>query len=98
MECRDDCASSEWIMFFLGKVQSNLKQDLKDNIYHRLFSLNLFVFCVVVVSGCATFVNGELTLSNRLLWLNKFPEALWLLSKRSTWSSHMPRVIFKKIF
>lgn len=93
MECRDDNTSSEWIMYFLGKVQSNLHQDLKENIHQRLFSLNLYMFCIVVVSGCAVFVNNELSMSNRLQWLNKFPEALWLLRKRSSWTSHMPRVI-----
>lgn len=84
----DEVALSQWIMYFLGKVQSNLTQDHAE----RLFSLDLFVFCIIVISGCASLVDNELITKNRLKWLNLFPEALWLVSQRTNWSDHMPRV------
>lgn len=80
-------------MFFLGMVQSNLTQNItKDHNSHGLFSLDLFMFCMVVSTGCATFINDELSVKNRMRWLNKFPEALWIISKRPTLTGHMPRV------
>ncbi|XP_055302054.1 focadhesin [Sitodiplosis mosellana] len=93
MEWQNERFTSEWIMYFLGKVQSNLNQDsTKETMVHSLFSLDLYMFCIVMVSGCATFVNDELSMNNRMRWLKKFPEALWLLSKLSSWDNHMPRI------
>ena len=98
MERRNESFATEWIMYFLGKVQSNLHNNsTHENIGHCLFSLDLYIFCIVVVSGCASFVTNEMSMSNRIQWLNKFPEALWLLSKRSIWDDHMPRVMQRKI-
>lgn len=76
-------------MYYLAKVQSNIHNDST----HSLFSLDLFMFCIVVVSGCVSFITNGMSMSNRIEWLNKFPEALWMLSKRSSWDAHMPRVI-----
>lgn len=90
---RDESALSEWIMYFLGKVQSNFNQGSNmENIANSLFSLDLFIFCIIVTAGCAIFVDAELNMKNRIQWLEQFPDALWLLSKRSTWTGHMPRV------
>lgn len=91
---RDESALSEWLMYFLGKVQSNFNQgsNMENTVVHSLFSLDLFIFCIVVTAGCAIFVDAELNMKNRIQWLEQFPDALWLLSKRSTWTGHMPRV------
>ncbi|XP_031635799.1 focadhesin [Contarinia nasturtii] len=80
---------SDWIMYFLGKVQSDLSQ---DNSVRIPFSLDLFMFVIVIAAGCDIFVSAPLSINNRKQWLNKFPEALYLLSKRSNWTCHMPRI------
>lgn len=93
MKWCNDSALSEWLMHFLGKVQSKFNQEYtKDSLAHSLFSLDVFIFSLVVVTGCATFIDDELSLKNRLSWLNKLPEALWLISKEPRWCDHMPRV------
>lgn len=90
---RSESALCEWIMYFLGKVQSDLTQETtKDNTPRNWFPLDLFMSCIVIVAGCDIFINEELSVKNKMNWLKKFPEALWLLSKRSNWNSHMPRV------
>lgn len=89
----DDRIFREWIMFFLGIVQSNFNQGQsmstkKDSI----FSLDVFIFCIVVSTGCVAFIDDEIGMKNRIQWIEKFPEALWLLSERSHWTDQMPRV------
>lgn len=81
---------SDWIMYFLGKVQADLSQD--TNAIGSLFSLDLFMFFIVIAAGCDAYIKEELSLNNRIQWLNKFPDALYLLSKRSSWNYHMARV------
>lgn len=91
MHCNDDVTVSDWIMYFLGKVQSNFNQS-KDSRGQSLFALDVFVFSLVVIAGCAAFVDNELGTANRLQWLDKLPESLWLLSKQPHWNVHLPRV------
>lgn len=81
----------EWIMYFLGMVLSYLNQS-QDHLSHDIFVLELFMFSIVVATGCAAFVDENLGIRNKICWLNRFPEALWLLSKRQNWTFHMPRV------
>lgn len=89
----DEMDLCEWIMDFLGIVQSNFRQEsTNSNIARSEFSLEVFIYCIVTFTGCATFVDDEINLKNRTRYLNKFPEALWQLSKRSNWTYHMPRV------
>lgn len=98
MERRNERFIIEWIMYFLGKVQSNLSSS-EQNIDCSLFSLDLYMFCIVMASGCAAFITDDkLSMSNRMQWLNTFPEALWLLSKRPSWDKHMPRVMQENTF
>lgn len=94
MEWRNGTCLCEWVMYLLGKVQSNLNQDAtKENVVRSLYSLDLYMFCIVVLGGGSIFINDDLNMHNRLLWLKKFPESLWLLSKRPIWATHMPRVM-----
>lgn len=94
----NEMAFSEWVMVLLGKVQSSFSQNVtKETIGHSLFLLDLLVFCIVTNTGCAAFVNDDLSMKNQVKWRNHFPEALWLLSKRLNWAPHIPRVI-KSIF
>lgn len=93
INCRDECDLCEWMMDFLGIVQSNFRQEpTKNNIDHSEFSLQVFIYCIVTVTGCAAFVDDEISLQNQTRYLNKLPEALWQLSKRPIWTYHMPRV------
>lgn len=92
-ESNDDAVFRDWIMYFLGIVQSNFNQGhsastKKDSV----FSLDVFVFCIVVSTGCVAFVDDEINMNNRNQWIDKFPEALWLLSERPHWADHMSRV------
>lgn len=91
----DDGVFREWIMYFLGIVQANFNQGqsistTKDSV----FALDVFVFCIVVSTGCGAFVDNEMSMKNRIQWIDTFPEALWLLSERPHWTDHMPRVCF----
>lgn len=96
-QCNDG-AFIEWIMHFLGKVQSNfIQMQSIDSFERSLFCLDVFSFCLVVVAGCQTFITHELSLKNKFIWINKLPEAVWLISKTSQWSDHMPRVRSKQI-
>lgn len=90
---KDDTKLCEWLAFFLGKVQANFTADAKnENLEHSLFCLDLFIYCLVFTSGCSIFLSGEHSLENRAKWLNKLPDALWMLTKRKYWNEHMPRV------
>lgn len=90
---KDNTKLCEWLAFFLGKVQANFTSDAKNKkLEHSLFCLDLLIFCLVLTSGCSIFLNGEYGLENRQQWLNKLPEALWLLTKQKCWTEHMPRV------
>lgn len=94
-ESDDDRVFREWIMYFLGIVQSNFNQgETMSTKKDSVFSLDVFVFCIVVSTGCVAFVDNEVSMNNRIQWIDKFPEALWLLSERSHWADQMPRVSF----
>lgn len=80
-------------MYFLGKVQANLTQETtNDEITPSLFSLDVFMLCLVVAAGCATFITDNLNMANRIHWIDKLPEAVLMLQKRPIWTNHMPRV------
>lgn len=83
-------------MYFLGIVQSILNQG--RSVSTSVFSLDVLIFCIVLATGCATFVDNTMSMENRLQWIDKFPEALWLLSERSNWAEHMPRVSLCKVY
>lgn len=90
----DDASICDWIVYLLGKVQYNFTSDESNSrIENSLFCLDLFIYCIVFTSGCAVFLTDGSSLKNRLQWLNKLPEALWLLAKRKHWTQHMPRVL-----
>lgn len=92
-DANDDAIFREWIMYFLGIVLSNFNQEpSKSTIKDSAFALDVLIFCIVVSTGCAVFIDNEISMKNRIQWIDKFPEALWLLSERSHWSDHMPRV------
>lgn len=92
-ESNDDGIFRDWIMYFLGIVQSNFNQgESTSTTKDSVFSLDVFVFCIVVSTGCVAFVDNEINMENRAQWINTFPEALFLLSNRSEWGIHMPRV------
>lgn len=90
---RDETSLNEWIMYFLGRVQSNLSQETTNDGAPSFFSLDMFMLCVVVGAGCATFVTDKLNMANRIQWIDKFPEAVLLLQKRPIWTNHLPRVL-----
>lgn len=88
-----------WIMYMLGKVQSNFNQEHTERSFaHSLFLFDTFIFILVVVTGMAIFIDDDLNLNNRMHWIEKFPEALWFLSKRPQWDDQMPRVKFSTNF
>lgn len=92
-DAKDDAVFREWIMYFLGIVQSNFNQgQSKSTTKDSAISLDIFIFCIVSFTGCAAFIDNEMNMKNRSQWIDKFPEALWLLSERSHWADHMPRV------
>lgn len=84
----------EWIQFFLGRVQFNFSNGTtKSSIELSLFYLDLLMYSMSVAAGCTIFVPTVPSANESMAWINKFPETLWLLSKRTDgWSDAMPRV------
>lgn len=88
----------DWIMYFLGKIQSEFTVTNSDqNAKQKLFYLDFLTLSIVVASGCSIFVEDNLKSQDHLNWLKLFPESLWLLSTTNTWDNCMPRVIFLNI-
>lgn len=83
----------DWTMFLMGKTLALLSAEVNsNNISTAHFSLDIFLCNIVLASGCDV-IDGELNLENRKNWINRFPEALWLLSERDHWNENLIRVI-----
>lgn len=77
----------DWLLYSMSKTQAHLTVDSSQG----LFSLDFFIYAIVIATGCEVFC-PPLRVANSMDWLDRLPLALDMLSKSPQWSGNIARV------